>query len=54
MGEIKNGKVSGFHNWIRFYQIEKSSTKDNGINYLGYLDKVNFAQVKYVIGTWLF
>uniref|UniRef100_A0A3Q0QTR2 Uridylate-specific endoribonuclease n=1 Tax=Amphilophus citrinellus TaxID=61819 RepID=A0A3Q0QTR2_AMPCI len=23
-GEIKGGKVSGFHNWIRFYLIEKS------------------------------
>ncbi|XP_004544966.2 uridylate-specific endoribonuclease A [Maylandia zebra] len=23
-GEIKGGKVSGFHNWIRFYLLEKS------------------------------
>lgn len=22
-GEIKDGKVSGFHNWIRFYLLEK-------------------------------
>ncbi|KAI5608216.1 poly(U)-specific endoribonuclease-A precursor, partial [Silurus asotus] len=24
LGEIKNGKVSGFHNWVRFYLLEKS------------------------------
>ncbi|XP_018580927.1 uridylate-specific endoribonuclease A [Scleropages formosus] len=24
LGEIKGGKVSGFHNWIRFYQQEKN------------------------------
>lgn len=23
-GEIKGGKVSGFHNWIQFYLLEKS------------------------------
>lgn len=23
VGEIKGGKVSGFHNWIQFYLLEK-------------------------------
>ncbi|XP_063072442.1 uridylate-specific endoribonuclease A [Engraulis encrasicolus] len=23
-GEVKNGKVSGFHNWLQFYQLEKN------------------------------
>ncbi|KAJ8412885.1 hypothetical protein AAFF_G00104670 [Aldrovandia affinis] len=23
-GEVKNGKVSGFHSWIQFYQLEKN------------------------------
>ncbi|KAL7988095.1 hypothetical protein Chor_007014 [Crotalus horridus] len=26
--EIKNGKVSGFHNWIRFYLLEKQGVVD--------------------------
>ncbi|XP_039208531.1 poly(U)-specific endoribonuclease isoform X1 [Crotalus tigris] len=28
VGEIKNGKVSGFHNWIRFYLLEKQGVVD--------------------------
>ena len=41
LGEIKKGKVSGFHDWIYFYQQEKK----NAINYLGYIDKANFNKV---------
>ena len=33
VGEIKNGQVSGFHNWIRFYLEEK----EGNVNYKGYI-----------------
>ncbi|KAM4796056.1 uridylate-specific endoribonuclease [Rhinophrynus dorsalis] len=28
VGEVKKGKVSGFHNWIRFYHLEKKDLLD--------------------------
>ncbi|XP_053560962.1 uridylate-specific endoribonuclease D [Bombina bombina] len=31
-GEVKSGKVSGFHNWVQLYQQEKSGQ----LNYLSY------------------
>nr|XP_006134701.1 poly(U)-specific endoribonuclease isoform X2 [Pelodiscus sinensis] len=35
-GEVKKGKVSGFHNWIRFYLLEKQGLVDYyGHNYDG-------------------
>eukprot|EP00594_Rhizosolenia_setigera_P001192 CAMPEP_0178947622 /NCGR_PEP_ID=MMETSP0789-20121207/4967_1 /TAXON_ID=3005 /ORGANISM="Rhizosolenia setigera, Strain CCMP 1694" /LENGTH=482 /DNA_ID=CAMNT_0020627793 /DNA_START=18 /DNA_END=1467 /DNA_ORIENTATION=+ len=33
VGEIKNGEISGFHNWIQFYIEEKKGNVD----YLGYI-----------------
>ena len=48
IGELKNGEVSGFHDWINFYQQEKA----NAINYLGYLDQTDFNEVMYCI--WFF
>lgn len=33
VGEIKNDKISGFHNWIRFYLEERKGN----INYKGYI-----------------
>eukprot|EP00550_Attheya_septentrionalis_P005727 CAMPEP_0198280736 /NCGR_PEP_ID=MMETSP1449-20131203/746_1 /TAXON_ID=420275 /ORGANISM="Attheya septentrionalis, Strain CCMP2084" /LENGTH=478 /DNA_ID=CAMNT_0043976175 /DNA_START=98 /DNA_END=1534 /DNA_ORIENTATION=- len=33
VGEVKNGEVSGFHNWIQFYLEEKKGTVD----YRGYI-----------------
>ncbi|NXK98450.1 ENDOU endoribonuclease, partial [Formicarius rufipectus] len=32
LGEVKKGKVSGFHNWIRFYLLEKQGT----VNYFSH------------------
>ena len=51
MGEEKNGKISGLHNWVQFYLEEKKGT----INYLGwqgkqdsdYSDDVNLVTVKF-------
>ena len=40
MGEIKNGKVSGFHNWINFYFEEKKGNVD----YRGYIEKDHQAE----------
>ncbi|CAM5168916.1 unnamed protein product [Eretmochelys imbricata] len=31
-GEIKSGKISGFHNWVHYYELEKNGE----INYLSY------------------
>lgn len=28
IGEVKKGKVTGFHNWIRFYMQEKEGLVD--------------------------
>ena len=30
VGEVKNGKVSGFHNWIQFYDQEKKGNLQYG------------------------
>jgi poly(U)-specific endoribonuclease len=40
VGEIKNGKVSGFHNWINFYFEEKKGNVD----YRGYIEKDHQAE----------
>ncbi|XP_039253139.1 uridylate-specific endoribonuclease D-like [Styela clava] len=41
LGEHYNNKTSGFHNWVRYYLLEK----DEKINYMGHLDtpEDNFA-----------
>jgi poly(U)-specific endoribonuclease len=51
VGEEKNGKISGLHNWVQFYLEEKKGA----INYLGwkgkqdsdYSDDVNLVTVKF-------
>ncbi|CAJ0928079.1 unnamed protein product, partial [Mesorhabditis belari] len=37
MGEAKNGEVSGMHNWIRMYYLERNSTEQ--FDYKGFLVK---------------
>jgi len=38
VGEVKNGKISGFHNWIHFYLQERAGTVD----YKGYIKPRNY------------
>eukprot|EP00095_Tigriopus_kingsejongensis_P010064 maker-scaffold99_size374999-snap-gene-2.32 protein:Tk10064 transcript:maker-scaffold99_size374999-snap-gene-2.32-mRNA-1 annotation:"hypothetical protein LOTGIDRAFT_230532" len=38
MGELKDGKVSGFHNWLKYYHEEQNGS----IDYLGYLSQADF------------
>ena len=47
VGEMKNSAVSGFHNWVSFYQKEKygpnlPNGQKSGLNYLGYIKKASF------------
>ncbi|KAL6732727.1 hypothetical protein Aduo_003456 [Ancylostoma duodenale] len=35
MGEEKNQEVSGLHNWVRFYMLERNRTED--LDYKGYI-----------------
>merc|ERR1712109_304999 len=45
MGEIKNGKVSGFHGWIHWYLEEQA----RNVDYFGYITTVEFGQKVYGI-----
>lgn len=38
MGEVKNNKVSGFHNWLSFLKEEG----EGDLDYKGYLKKLDF------------
>jgi poly(U)-specific endoribonuclease len=37
IGEAKNGEISGLHNWLRFYRLERSSSEN--FDYKGFLVK---------------
>ena len=41
LGEIANGGVSGFHNWIKYYLEEQADT----MNYLGYIKRIDLSVV---------
>jgi len=42
VGEIKNEKISGFHNWIQFYREEQKGTLD----YRGYIKPRNHSEAE--------
>ncbi|CAJ0606151.1 unnamed protein product [Cylicocyclus nassatus] len=37
IGEVKNHEITGMHNWISFYQLDKNETKE--FDYKGYVIK---------------
>ncbi|CAD6184134.1 unnamed protein product [Caenorhabditis auriculariae] len=37
LGEAKNGEVSGMHNWVRFYALERNASE--GFDYKGFIVK---------------
>ncbi|XP_076067579.1 uridylate-specific endoribonuclease A-like isoform X2 [Oratosquilla oratoria] len=39
VGELKNGKVSGFHNWVSFYKEET----ERDLDYKGFINKVSLS-----------
>lgn len=43
MGESKDGKVSGFHNWLKYYYEENEM---GSINYKGVIDGADFQGVR--------
>ena len=45
IGETKNGKVSGFHNWLHFYHEEK----EGNIDYMGWIYQKDFGKVKQIL-----
>ncbi|TKR73536.1 hypothetical protein L596_020835 [Steinernema carpocapsae] len=49
MGESKNGEVSGMHNWVRFYLLERNTTEN--FDYKGFLIK-RFNVMAAVKFTW--
>uniref|UniRef100_A0A915DAP1 Endoribonuclease n=1 Tax=Ditylenchus dipsaci TaxID=166011 RepID=A0A915DAP1_9BILA len=53
MGEAKNGEISGLHNWVRLYYLEKNSSP--GFDYKGFLVKrFNiFGAIKFSIGNFM-
>ncbi|KAK8746294.1 hypothetical protein OTU49_017349, partial [Cherax quadricarinatus] len=46
VGELKNGEVSGFHNWVNFYKEEK----EGNLNYEGWSKVINLGTKVQLIG----
>ncbi|KAI1716405.1 endoribonuclease xendoU domain-containing protein [Ditylenchus destructor] len=53
LGEVKNGEISGMHNWIRLYYLERNSS--SAFDYKGFLVKrFNiFSALKYSYGRYI-
>jgi len=55
MGEVKNGEISGMHNWVRLYYLESQSNSTRKFDYKGFLVKrFNiFGALKYSYGAYM-
>jgi poly(U)-specific endoribonuclease len=46
VGEAKNGEISGLHNWLKFYSLERNASEN--FDYQGFLVKRGVGQQQQV------
>lgn len=49
VGETRDGDILGFHNWMRFYQLEKQGIIDYKGYYVGSRKLLLVIQVNYIL-----